>query len=69
MSPPTDGIVHLVTVRHRRGELREALALLDLLERVTLPRERQHLDLDDVRARIEADLSKDAAAAPSAASH
>ena len=69
MSPPTDGIVHIVTVRHRRGELREALALLDLLERVTLPRERQHLDLDDVRARIEADLSKDAAAAPSAASH
>src|SRR5207248_11399640 len=29
MSPPTDGLVHLVTVRHRRHELREALGLLD----------------------------------------
>ncbi|HEY3816987.1 MAG TPA: multiheme c-type cytochrome [Polyangiaceae bacterium] len=58
MSPPTDGVVHVLTVRHRRGELREALALVDLLQRITLPREREHLNLEDVRARIEADLAK-----------
>ncbi|HEX3345459.1 MAG TPA: multiheme c-type cytochrome, partial [Polyangiaceae bacterium] len=45
MSPPTDGVVHVLTVRHRRGELREAEALVGLLERITLPRERQHLNL------------------------
>jgi hypothetical protein len=58
MSPPTDGIVHVLTVRHRRGELREALALTDLLGKVMLPREREHFNLDEVRARIEADLAK-----------
>jgi predicted CXXCH cytochrome family protein len=65
MSPPTDGIVHVLTVRHRRGELREALALVELLGRIMLPRERQHLNLDEVRGRIEADLAKtDAGASP-----
>ena len=64
MSPPTDGIVHLITVRHRRGELRQALALVDVLERVTLPREQQRLNLDEVRARIRADLAKRDAGSP-----
>ncbi|HEX8795741.1 MAG TPA: ammonia-forming cytochrome c nitrite reductase subunit c552 [Polyangiaceae bacterium] len=58
MSPPTDGLVHLVTVRHKRGELREALQLVDLLDRLALPREKEHLRIEDVRARIEADLAK-----------
>ena len=58
MSPPTDGIVHVITVRHRRGELREALGLVELLERITVPRERRQLNLADVRARIEADLTR-----------
>jgi hypothetical protein len=58
MSPPTDGIVHLVTVRHRRGELRQALELLGVLDRITLPQERQHLHLDTVRARVEADRAR-----------
>ena len=57
MSPPTDGIVHVATVRHRRGELREARALLDLVRSVTTPSERRHLNLDDVQARIEAQLA------------
>lgn len=57
MSPPTDGLVHLITVRHRRGELREALDLLDLLDRIALPQERQRLNVDGVRARIGADLA------------
>jgi len=65
MSPPTDGVVHVLTVRHRRGELREALALVDLLQRITLPREREHLNLEEVRGRIVADLAKvDAAGQP-----
>jgi hypothetical protein len=58
MSPPTDGLVHLVTVRHKRGELREALAVIDALEKLAVPRERQRLNLDEVRARIEADLAR-----------
>ncbi len=58
MSPPTDGIVHVLTVRHRRGELREALAVVELLRKVMLPREREHFNLDEVRGRIEADLAK-----------
>jgi hypothetical protein len=58
MSPPNDGLVHLITVRHKRGELREALALVDVLQRVALPRERRAMNLDGVRARIEADLAK-----------
>jgi hypothetical protein len=57
-NPPTDGLVHLITVRHRRGELKEALALLDLLERVALPSERARLDLDGVRGRLRADLER-----------
>lgn len=58
MSPPTDGVVHVITVRHRRGELREALAVMGLLQRITSPHERDQLHLDDVRARIESDLAK-----------
>ena len=58
MSPPTDGIVHVLTVRHRRGELREALVLTELLRKVMLPREREQFNLDEVRARIEVDLAK-----------
>lgn len=58
MSPPTDGIVHLVTVHHRRGELREALSLVGVLERVMLPVEKQRMHLDEVRGRIEADMAK-----------
>jgi hypothetical protein len=64
MSPPTDGVVHVLTVRHKRGELREALALVDLLQRIMLPRERQHMNLEDVRARIEADLARRDAGGP-----
>lgn len=64
MSPPTDGLVHLITVRHRRGELREALQLLELLDRIALPREKERLHLKDVRARIEADLAKADGGAP-----
>jgi hypothetical protein len=55
--PPTAGLQHLITVRHRRGELREALALVDLLTRVALPHERNGLHLTDVRARIQRDLA------------
>ena len=58
MSPPVDGLVHLATVRHKRGELREALELLDLLGRVSLPSEQQRLNLDVVRSRIVADIAK-----------
>ena len=58
MSPPNDGLVHLITVRHRRGELREALALIDLLERVATPRERSGLNLESVRARLNDDIAK-----------
>ena len=58
MSPPTDGVVHLITVRHRRGELREALDLASLLEGITLPQEQRRLGLSSVRARIAADLEK-----------
>jgi hypothetical protein len=58
MAPPTDGLVHLITVRHKRGELREALQLLELLDRIALPREKERLHLPDVRARIEAGLPK-----------
>jgi len=50
--------VHLITVRHKRGELREALQLLDLLGRVALPREQGRLNLDVVRKRVLADLAK-----------
>ena len=50
----SDGLVHLVTLRWRRGEKREALALVDLLDRIALPRERDALGLDTVRARISA---------------
>ncbi|MGH7295075.1 MAG: hypothetical protein ACRELB_09085, partial [Polyangiaceae bacterium] len=64
MSPPNDGLVHLITVRHRRGELREALELVNLLERITLPAERQRLHLEVVRSRIEADLAKRDAGSP-----
>ncbi|HTQ45297.1 MAG TPA: multiheme c-type cytochrome [Polyangiaceae bacterium] len=64
MSPPTDGLVHLITVRHKRGELREAMQLVDLLDRIALPREKERLHLNDVRARIETDLSKADGGAP-----
>ena len=64
MSPPTDGVVHVLTVRHRRGELREALALVNLLERIMLPRERERLNLQEVRARIEGDLGGSQKSAP-----
>jgi hypothetical protein len=64
MSPPTDGLVHLITVRHKRGELREALQLLDLLDRITVPREKERLHLQEVRGRIEADLSSKEGGAP-----
>lgn len=57
-NPPTDGLVHLITVRHRRGELKEALALVELLAAIALPSERARLDLDGVRTRIAADLAK-----------
>jgi Cytochrome c554 and c-prime len=50
--PPTHRLIHLITVRHKRGELREALALVELLRQVALPREQQSLHLDDVRARL-----------------
>lgn len=56
MQPPTAGLVHLITVRHRRGELREALALVQLLARIALPYERDGLHLPDVRARLERQL-------------
>lgn len=52
MNPPTDGLVHLVTLRHKRHELREALDLLDLLQRVATEPEKRGLNLDAVRARI-----------------
>jgi hypothetical protein len=58
MSPPTDGLVHLATVRHKRGELREALAMLDLLDRITVAKEKGKLHLEQVRTRIEEDLAK-----------
>jgi hypothetical protein len=64
MSPPTDGIIHLLTVRHRRHELKEALALLDLFQRVALPREQQALNVAVVRARIESDIANAGAKAP-----
>lgn len=64
MSPPTDGLVHLITVRHKRGEFRQALQLVDLLDRLALPQEKEHLHLEGVRARIEADLSKAEGGAP-----
>ncbi len=51
-SPPTDGLVHLITLRHQRGENAEALALLDLLARVALPAERRRLNLDGVRQNL-----------------
>ncbi len=57
-NPPSDGLVHLITVRHRRGEIREALSLLELLDRYSLPSERARLDLDGVRARLRADLAR-----------
>jgi hypothetical protein len=58
MSPPVDGLVHLATVHHKRGELREAVALLDLLRRVALPQEQRRLKLDSVRQGVLADLAK-----------
>ena len=65
MSPPTDGIVHVLTVRHRRGELREALALVGLLRRVMTPTELRRFDPDAVQSRIESDIArKDAGAGP-----
>jgi hypothetical protein len=51
--PPVDGLVHLITVRHRRHELKEAQALLDLLERIALPHERARLGIEAVRARLQ----------------
>jgi hypothetical protein len=52
-NPPTDGLVHLITVRHRRHELKEARALVDLLEKVALPFEKKRLDLDEVKRRLQ----------------
>jgi hypothetical protein len=52
-NPPVDGLVHLITVRHKRHELKEARALLELLERYATPAERARLDLDAVRARLQ----------------
>ncbi len=54
--PPTSGLVHLITLRHRRGEFRDALALVELLERIALPHERDGLHLPDVRERLEREL-------------
>ena len=45
-----------MTVRHRRGEIADALALVRLLARIVLPYERGGLHLDDVRARLEHQL-------------
>jgi len=53
VQPPTSGLVHLITVRHRRGEIPQALALADLLAKIALPHERDGLHLPDVRARLE----------------
>ncbi len=58
MSPPTDGLAHLIAVHNRRGEARQALELVDLLERLTLPQEQRHLGLEDVRAGIRAEIDK-----------
>jgi hypothetical protein len=58
MSPPSDGIIHLLTVRHRRGELREALALVGLLRRVMTPRELLRFDPDAIQARIMSDIAR-----------
>ena len=52
-NPPTAGLVHLITVRHRRGEFREALALIGTLARIALPFEQEGLHLPEVRARLE----------------
>jgi hypothetical protein len=64
MSPPSDGLVHLITVRHRRHELPEALALLDLFQKVTLPQEQRALNVDMVRGRIQADIARAGAKPP-----
>jgi hypothetical protein len=69
MSPPTDGLIHLITVRHRRHEFREALALLDLFQRVSLPRERAALDVNMVRSRIEADIARGGASGSAVPPH
>ncbi len=57
-NPPVQGLQHLVTLRHKRGELGEALALIDLLGRIVVPHERQQLHLDDVRARLQQSADK-----------
>jgi hypothetical protein len=54
----SDGFVHLITLRYKRGEFREALALADELDRLALPREKSALGLDSVRARIQDALAK-----------
>jgi hypothetical protein len=64
MSPPTDGVVHILTVRHRRGELREALAMVDLLGKIMLLREREHMNLEEVRGKILADIARRDAGGP-----
>lgn len=56
--PATWALVHLITVRHRRGQLREALALADRLKRAALPREQESLHLADVRARLQREMEK-----------
>ncbi|HTM20547.1 MAG TPA: hypothetical protein VL172_08575, partial [Kofleriaceae bacterium] len=53
-SPPTEGLLRLIDLRRRRGELAEALALLDLLDRISVPWERARPDFAALRARIEA---------------
>ncbi|MEO7093076.1 MAG: multiheme c-type cytochrome [Polyangiales bacterium] len=55
-SPPTDGLVHLITVRHKRHELPEAIELVDLLQRVATARESRGLNLPAVRARLVSEL-------------
>ena len=61
---PVPSLVHLITLRHRRGELAEALALVELLGHIMIPREREALGLDRVRERIETQLRRSGGAGP-----
>jgi len=55
--PPTDGLVHLITVRRKRGEIAQALEVLQILERIALEREQRMLHVSEVRARFEQSLA------------
>jgi hypothetical protein len=56
-SPPTPGLVHLVTVLHRRHDPRAALEILDLVPRVAPASERRELNLELVRGRLEREIA------------